>query len=170
MTIDTVRGKLFDDSASRDAPPASLPRSVPRVLAFVLALALFLVASGCGGDDDGGSPSEAASNPGGTLTADDGAEIEDTLKTWLTEGGCENMTDAFLEDQTFNDDPEEACETFENLFTEPAYSADDVIVSDITGNGDRASAVVSDDFSNVETTFQLRNEDGGWKIDSADIN
>jgi len=136
-----------------------------------LALASLLLIAGCGGDDDGGSsPSEAASNPGGSLTADDGAAIEDTLKTWLTEGGCENMTDAFLEDQTFNDDPEEACEAFESLFTEPSYSADDVIVSDITGNGDKASAVVSDDISNVETTFQLRNEDGDWKIDSADIN
>ena len=143
-------------------------------LAVILALASLLLVAGCGGgDDDGGdasSASEAASNPGGTLTASDGAAIEDTLKTWLTEGGCENMTDSFLEDQTFNDDPEEACESFENLFSEPAYTADDVIVSDITGNGDRASAVVSDDFSNVSTTFQLRNEDGTWKIDSADIN
>ena len=139
-----------------------------RVLPLLFVLALLL--AGCGGDDDGSSPSEAASNPGGTLTAEDGAAIEDTLKTWLTEGGCENMTDSFLEDQTFNDDPQEACESFEDLFTEPAYSADDVIVSDIKGSGDRASAVVSDEISNIETTFQLRNEDGKWKIDSADIN
>ena len=144
----------------------------PLTLLIALALSVAFIAGGCGGDDGDGSgaPSEAASDPGGTLTAEDGAEIEDTLKTWLTEGGCDKMTDAFLEDQTFIDDPEEACEAFENLFTEPAYSADDVIVSDITGSGDRASAVVSDDVSNVETTFQLRNEDGEWKIDSADIN
>ena len=143
-------------------------------LLTVLALLPALLLAGCGDDegggDDGSSPSEAASNPGGSLSAEDGAAIEETLKTWLTEGGCENMTDAFLEDQTFNDDPEEACESFENLFSEPAYTAGDVIVSDIKGDGDRASAVVSDDFSNVSTTFQLRNEDGKWKIDSADIN
>jgi hypothetical protein len=147
-----------------------------RALALPLALllTLALIAAGCGGDDggsDGGSsPSEAAANPGGSLTPEDGAEIEDVLKTWLTEGGCENMTDSFLEDQTFIDEPEQACQTFEDAFTVPAFSADDVIVSDIKGNGDQASAVVSDDFSNVETTFQLRNEGGDWKIDSADIN
>lgn len=148
-----------------------------RVITLLFLLAL--IAAGCGGDDssggDGGGESsdptsEAAANPGGTLTPEDGAEIVDVLRTWTIEGGCEYMTDAFLEDQTFISDPEEACEVHESTHEEPLFSADDVIVSDIKGNGDRASAVISDDFSNVETTFQLRNEGGTWKIDSADIN
>lgn len=121
------------------------------------ALALLLAGCGSDGDGDGGT-----SGPEG--------EIESTVKTWLMEGGCERMTDGFLEDQTFIDEPEKACETFENLFSAPAYSEDDVIVSDIEINGKSASAVVSDDFSNVETTFRLRNEGGTWKIDSTDIN
>ena len=141
-----------------------------------------LIAVGCGDDDsgagaersagsDGGDPtSEAAANPGGTLTPEDGAEIVDVLRTWTIEGGCQYMTDDFLEDQTFISDPQMACETHESTHEQPLFSAEDVIVSDIKGNGDRASAVISDDFSNVETTFGLRHEDGAWKIDSADIN
>ena len=163
--------------ASRLTAPASLPRVMRRALALFLLLGS--IAAGCGGDDStdgsgggGGSDptSEAAANPGGTLTPSDGEEIVDVLRTWTLEGGCEYMTDSFLEDQTFIDDPAEACEVHESTHEEPAYSADDVIVTDIKGTGDRASAVISDDFSNVETTFQLRKEDGAWKIDSADIN
>ena len=148
--------------------------------AFALLLLLALIGAGCGGDDEGsgtgsggsegGSAGEAAADPGGTLTPEDGAEIEDVLKTWTIEGGCEYMTDQFLEDQTFIDDPEQACEVHESTHEDPLFSADDVIVSDIKGNGDRASAVISDDFSNVETTYGLLNEGGQWKINSFDIN
>lgn len=142
-----------------------------RAIALLFALALLL--AGCGGDDGssggGSAPSEAAANPGGSLSPDDGAEIEDAIKTWLLEGDCDVMTAAFLEDQIFIDEPAEACEAFENAFSAPSYSADAIIVSDIEGEGDRATAVVSDDFSNVKSTYRLKNEDGVWKIDSVDI-
>jgi hypothetical protein len=126
----------------------------------LLIVALALLLPGCGGDGVG-----SGSDSGGPE-----GEVESTVRTWLTEGGCERMTDSFLEDQTFIDEPEKACETFENLFSEPAYGEEDIIVSDVEIKGRTASAVVSDDFSNVETTFRLRNEGGSWKIDSTDIN
>jgi hypothetical protein len=130
---------------------------VPRALALGLVLALFLIGAGCGGDDqsDDDSPS---------------GQIETTIKTWLTSGGCEYMTDEFLESQTFIDDPEEACDAHENLFEEPGFSEDDIIVSDIAISGKTATAIVSDDFSNVETTYRLKLDGGTWMINSTDIN
>ena len=39
--------------------------------------------------------------------------IESTIKTWILQGGCDLMTDHFLEEQTFSDDRAQACKTFE---------------------------------------------------------
>ncbi len=114
--------------------------------------------SACGGDD--GVSTEASGEEG---------EVEETIKLWLTEGGCERMTDEFLESQTFNDDPEEACETFEANFAAPSYSADDVVVSDIQIDGEEATATVGDEASDIESTYTLTNESGEWQIDSADL-
>lgn len=126
-------------------------------LATILVGASLLLGA-CGGGD--GVSTEASGDEG---------EVEETIKLWLTEGGCERMTDKFLEAQTFNDDPDEACETFESGFAPPSYSADDVIVSDVAIDGDMATATVGDEVSNVESTYTLTNESGEWQIDSAEI-
>jgi hypothetical protein len=156
------------------------------VKVLVILVALLLLLGGCGGDDESETPTTTtgtsgatgatgasgaaekdAALAGGSLTSDDEAEIEDTIKTWLTEGGCDLMTDKFLESQTFVEDPEEACETFEGSFSEPLYGPDDIIVSDIEGDGEKATAVVGDEVSNVESDYKLIKEGDGWKIDSA---
>lgn len=114
-----------------------------------------------------------AATPASTSSApqsSDQAAIEDTIKTWLTEGGCENMTASFLEDQTFIDDPGRACDRFNQLFTEPQFDRDDIVVTDIRVTGADATAIVGDDgISNIESTYMMRNEDGRWKIDSVDL-
>ena len=96
-------------------------------------------------------------------------KVEETLKLWLTEGGCERMTDKFLESQTFEEDPEQACETFETSFTAPSYGADDIVVSDIEIDGETATATVGDEVSDIESAYTLTNESGEWQIDSADL-
>lgn len=153
-----------------------------KVLAIFVAALMF--AAGCGGDDESTTPTttaasgatgasssateeDAAGGVQASLTPDDEAAIEDTIKTWLTEGGCDLMTDKFLESQTFLDDPAEACESFEASFSEPLYAPDDIIVSEIEGDGEKATAVVGDEISNVESDYKLINEGDGWKIDSA---
>jgi hypothetical protein len=136
-------------------------RQGSRYLIWALALLVAGLLVGCGGDDSGDSSSAEA----GT----DEAAIEETLKGWLTEGGCDRMTDGFLEDQTFSSDPEQACETFEASFTAPAFGPDDIVVSEIQVDGTKASAVVGDEVSNVTSLYELVSEDGQWKIDSVDI-
>jgi len=103
----------------------------------------------------------------GALTAEDEEAITETIRAWLTEGGCERMTDDFLEDQTFIEDPEEACETFEQGFTEPAYGPEDVIVSEISGTAEKAKATVGDEVTDIESRYTLVKDDGQWKIDAA---
>ena len=127
------------------------------LVAAVAALALVA----CGGDDETSATSAVAT--------DDEAAITDTIRTWLTEGGCELMTPKFLEDQTFISDPEKACEAFENAFTAPSYSADAVLVSEISVTGTKATATVGDEISNVTSTYDLVKDGDVWRIDSVDL-
>ena len=128
---------------------------------LLLAAALVGALLGCG--DDGGSGS-SASGPEG--------EVEEAILAWLLEGDCDVMTDQFLEDQVLIGDDntrEENCELFEDLFIEKQYDADDVKFSDVEITGSEATAVVGDDFSNVESTYTLVKEDGEWRIDAAEL-
>jgi len=134
------------------------------VLARPAVLAMVLVAALVGCDDGGGGSGSSASGPEG--------EVEETILTWLLEGDCDVMTDAFLEDQVLIGDDntrEENCELFENVFIEKQYDADDVKFSDVEVDGSKATAVVGDDFSNIESTYTLVEEGGQWRIDSADL-
>ena len=157
-------------------------------MALVLCIAaLAAIAAGCGSDDSTSTEAEAtaatATSTGATTsTTSDGSDldaIETTIKTWLTEGDCDLMTDKFPEEQTFNDNPTEACKTFEASFSPPAYSADDIDVTDIEYVNDKATAIVGGGPEGVSITsggeevtskYTLVNEDGTWKIDSAELN
>ena len=97
----------------------------------------------------------------------------------MLEGDCTLMTDKFLEDQTFDDNPKSACETFENLFTAPSYGEDDIDITDVQFENDKATAVVGGSVDGIRvtsggeeitSTYHLVFEDGTWKIDSADLN
>ena len=128
------------------------------ITACAAAFGWLIALAGCGGD-------EGESSAAGT----DEEAITETIRGWLTEGGCERMTDKFLEAQTFIDDPEQACETFEAGFTAPSYSADDVVVSEIEVQGDRATATVGDANTDITSEYTLVREDGQWKIDKAEL-
>ncbi|CAN5474898.1 hypothetical protein BH10ACT11_BH10ACT11_15790 [soil metagenome] len=106
----------------------------------------------------------------GALSADDESQISDTAKTWLTEGGCDLMTDAFLKDQTFEDDRDIACKTFESLFKPPSFDADQITVTKIDGDSMSASATIGDTLgSGVESTYKFKKVDGNWQIDKASL-
>ena len=126
------------------------------------ALLAVILLVGCGGDE---GDSESSSAAGG----DDSAAVEETVKSWLLEGGCDRMTDRFLEEQTFISDPAEACETFESSFSAPSYGEEDIIVSDVEVEGETATLVVGDDYSGIESRYELVSEDGTWKIDAAEL-
>ena len=162
----------------------------PRIALVLCITVLAAIAAGCGSDDSTSTEAEATAVTTSTeetttstiSTTSDGSDldaIETTIKTWLTEGDCDLMTDKFLEEQTFNDDPKQACETFEASFSPPAYSEDDIDVTDIEYVNDKATAIVGGGPEGVSITsggeevtskYTLVNEDGTWKIDSAELN
>jgi hypothetical protein len=160
-----------------------------------MALALCMVAlgafaaAGCGSDDSSSSTTAAdtvetvaddtASVSTTTSVSPDIDAIETTIKTWMLEGDCTLMTDKFLEDQTFDDNPKTACKTFESIFTPPAYGEDDIDITDVQFENDKATAVVggspegvsiTEGGEEITSTYHLVFEDGTWKIDSADLN
>lgn len=147
-----------------------------RVLLTTLLITLTVLASGCGDDSDepGGSTSTetTTTSTGATgtsteVSATDRSEIERTIKTWLLQGDCGLMTDTFLEDQTFIGKREEACKTFETIFTKPNYDSADIVITDIEAAGGKATAIVGDDSSEITSEYELVQENGGWLIDSA---
>ena len=137
-------------------------------------LAAFAI--GCGGDGSGstdGGTSVASTAPTVETVSDDAgadpAAVEDTLRTWLLEGDCDVMTDKFLEDQTFISDREDACDTFETLFTEPQYGADEIEISNVEILGNKATAEVGGGGIDITSEYSLVFEGGVWKIDAAEL-
>ena len=144
-------------------------------LALVLVALGAAVAAGCGDEDiptttvtaaeEGTTPEEAAG-----VEASDMEAIESTIKTWLLQGDCALMSDGFLEEQTFIDQPAKACETFESGFTAPSYSEDEIEVSDIAVVNGKASATVGGGGDEITSTYQLvLADDGTWQIASVSI-
>jgi hypothetical protein len=151
-------------------------------IALIGAVAALALGAGCGGGDstattvsaatEGSTPEEAVSTDASEMEA-----IESTIKTWIMQGDCDLMTDHFLEEQTFSDDPVQACKTFKKLFTPPSYTEDAIEVSDVTYANDKATATVVGGTSGltaggeeITSTYKLvRTDDGTWQINSADI-
>lgn len=151
-----------DEAGSTQAAPATTP--APTATAEPDEPA----GTGTAGDD--ASAEEGGEGGGGPASAAEEAAIRETLVTWLTEGGCDLMTDAFLEEQAFaGDNRRERCKAFTDTFQKPQYGADDIKTFDYMVDGDEATAVVGDDISNVETTFRLKREGGTWRIDGTEL-
>jgi hypothetical protein len=151
-------------------------------LAAILVAAVVL--AGCGSDDSSTSTTAGASGASGvagqqsTTVAptdpgsldDDQKAVEETVKTWLTQGGCDLMTDRFLAEQVFINDRDKACKTFETLFQPPSFTADQITVTDITVTGDEATATVGDTLgSGVASTYKFVRSGNGWQIDKASL-
>ena len=127
------------------------------------------VAAGCGGSGDDTVAADVTATDGST-------PVEATIKTWLLEGDCDLMTDRFLEDQAFSDDPKQACKTFEAGFSPPAYSEDDIEVTDVTYVNDKATAIVGGGSSaltsggeEITSKYSLVLDGETWKINAAEI-
>jgi hypothetical protein len=160
----------------------------PQAWLTLPAVALTLLAAGCGGDDEGGDTSAAPTAPTTETTAASTPETttapeaqgdtpvggEDAAKQvvldYTFKGSCETMTDKFLDTQAFSGETrEEKCEFFEKTFQKPQYSEDDLKFRKVEVSGDTASVVVGSDIANVESEYKLVAEGGQWKIDEFDI-
>ncbi len=125
-------------------------------------------------DEQASEPTSAAvaaetDEPAGDLTPEDAATIEQLLKTWDMEGGCELMTDKFLEDQTFSSDRKTGCALHEQSVVPKQYTEDDILISNVRGTGEKAKATLGSTISDLTVTFTLVNVDGSWLIDGVDF-
>jgi hypothetical protein len=156
--------------------------------AFLLALAL--LAAGCGDDENDepdqpaqtttqqAEPTPATTEPPKPEPApaegseEDKEAVQDVVKKWLLEGGCERMTDKFLEDQLLGlgDNREERCDLFEKQHTKPQYGEDQIKITEVQVTGTKASLVVgSDNAPDITSKYELVKTGDQWQIDSADI-
>jgi len=163
------------------------------------ALVLPLLLTGCGGDDAGGSdgtratddtsssttadatPSETGAETGttgtteaggtGPITDDDRAAIESTLVDFFLEPRCDLATGDYLVELSIlgAEKPDEACDQWTEYWVEPAYDADDVVVSDITGSDGVATAEVGSEYVNITTVYELTQVDGKWLVSCDEI-
>jgi hypothetical protein len=141
------------------------------------AVALALVAAGCGDDEKKGdtgtaAPPSTAKEPVRPAPADapGGGEdaVKQTILDWTFKGDCDLMTDKFLEQQAFiGDNRKERCDYFEKVFQKPQYSESDVKFRKVAVTGDKATATVGSDISNITSDYTLVAEGGQWKIDEA---
>jgi hypothetical protein len=155
-------------------------------LLTAILIALSLVAAGCG-DDDKDEPAKPAQTsteevPAITRTetepapaeasAEDEEAVQDVVKKWLIEGGCERMTDRFLESQLLGlgDNRKERCDLFQKQHTKPQYGEDQIKITDVKVTGTKASLVVgSDNAPDITSKYELVKTGGRWQIDAAEL-
>ena len=122
-----------------------------RIAVLVLALAAALVV-GCGGGDDGdsGSPEDAVQ------------AFFDASKSEDAEAACASLT---TDSQDLAAAGEDSCEaSFEKSVSSGQSNVPGSIeIGDVTTEGDTATVPVTAD--GEETTFDVVQEDGSWKID-----
>jgi hypothetical protein len=166
---------------------ATFARSMKLLTAILIALAL--VAAGCG-DDDGDEPDQPAQTAPTTTdevptitrtepepapaeaSEEDEEAVQDVVKKWLLEGGCERMTDKFLDDQLLGlgDNRQERCDLFQKQHTKPQYGEDQIKITEVQVTGTKASLVVgSDNAPDITSKYELVKTGGQWQIDSAEI-
>ena len=141
---------------------------------LLAALLVPLLLTGCGDDEGGGGrdPSkddDDAATAG--LSADEAAVHEALVKAQL-DPDCDLLTEEYLLEMSVlgAETPEEACEERLNIWQEPQYDEDDILVSDIVVNGDVATAVIGSEYVDITTTYELRRVDGEWKVSCDDFN
>jgi hypothetical protein len=155
-----------------------------------ILIALALLAAGCGDDekDEPDQPTQTqtqtAPEPGTTdsdpapapapaeASEDDKEAVQDTVKKWLIEGGCERMTDKFLEEQLLGlgDNRKERCDLFEKQHTKPQYGEDQIKISAVQVTGTKASLVVgSDNAPGITSKYALVKTGDQWQIDAAEL-
>lgn len=110
----------------------------------------------------------AESSTAGPLTSEDQIEIEQTVETWLNDGDCELMTAAFLEQQTFETDPEAACRIFRGEYETNDYATESVTASEFSGDASEAIVTITVE-GGISADYSLVDDGRGWRIDSVDI-
>jgi hypothetical protein len=156
---------------------------------LLVALVLPLALTGCGGGADkedaatpapssasstADAPSPEAGSGSGPITDGDEAAISATLKEFLVTGDCDLATDDYLRSiALFADEStsrEEACTSWENVFSKPLFGEDDVRLTELEGSDGVATVRVGSDLANITTLYQLTLTDGTWLVSGDEFN
>lgn len=145
---------------------------------LLAALVLPLALAGCGDDAPSGSTateSPASEETSGDLGSEDAAAIEETILEFLVTGDCDLATDDYLRDVSlFADEDtsrEEACTDWENTFSEPLFTKDDVVLTELeVGDGVATVLVGSDIAPGITTLYQFMLVDGEWLVSGDEYN
>ncbi len=147
------------------------------VLGLLAPLALAGCGDGDGEDESGTAPAETA--PSGTpdgvgdLSPADEHAIEQAITGWLLAPRCDLATDDYLlRISLFADDdttPDEACRQWTDAFVTPQYDADDIELTHLAGEGDRATIEVGSALIDITTVYELTFTDGAWKVSGDDF-
>lgn len=154
---------------------------------LLAALVLPLVLAGCGDDAPSsstttespaseGSPSgEPSGGSSGGSSSEDESAIEETILEFLLTGDCDLATDDYLRDLSlFADEDasrEEACTDWENTFSKPLFTRDDVVLTELeVGDGVATVLVGSDIAPDITTLYQFTLVDGEWLVSGDEYN
>lgn len=145
---------------------------------LLAALVLPVALAGCGDDAPSGSTADERPSSGGTsgdLSSEDAAAIEETILEFLVTGDCDLATDDYLRDVSlFADEDasrEEACTDWENTFSEPLFTKDDVVLTELeVGDGVATVQVGSDIAPDITTLYQFMLVDGEWLVSGDEYN
>jgi hypothetical protein len=121
-----------------------------------------------GGSDPDGSDSPA-DTPAGDLTAEDEAAIDETLKKFLVSGDCDLTTEDYLREIAIlageDASRDELCASWEKTFSEPLYTEDDVLLTELQGADGVATVLVGSEFApDVTILYELTQVDGTWLV------
>lgn len=125
--------------------------------------------AGDGPTSGGSTPTGSTDGSAGELTAEDEAAIDATLKEFLVSGECDLTTDDYLREIAIlageGATRDELCASWEQTFSEPLYTEDDVLLSELQGSDDVATVEVGSEFApDVTILYELSNVDGTWLV------
>lgn len=160
---------------------------------FLAALVLPLALTACSNDDAsdgaddtpataGDQPTAGGSSPAdgtegtdtsggaaGDLTGEDEAAIDEALKEFLVTGDCDLTTDDYLRDIAIlapeGAGRDELCASWEQTFSEPLFTKDDVVLTGLEGADGVATVEVGSEVApDVTILYELSQVDGAWLV------
>jgi hypothetical protein len=160
---------------------------------FIAALLLPFALTACGNDDKpaatqdptseappasdspSGAPSDGTTDVvAGDLDAADQAAIGTTIREFLVTGDCDLATTEYLRSiALFADETtprEEACKSWEGVFSKPLFTQDDVQLTELRGENGVATVKVGSKLANITTLYQLTKVDGTWLVSGDEFN
>ncbi|HWJ10055.1 MAG TPA: hypothetical protein VNS46_11795 [Nocardioides sp.] len=121
------------------------------------------------GPTAGGSTTGGADGSAGELSAADEAAIDETLKEFLVSGDCDLTTEDYLREIAIlagaDASRDELCSSWEQTFSEPLYTKDDVLLTELEGADGVATVLVGSEFApDVTILYELSEVDGTWLV------